>query len=191
MAALGEGTARDSNGDPLHEGDTVMWASSISCGRCHACHELREPTLCGNRRTYGVNRRSSANSPLSGSWAENIALEPGTTVIKMPAGVDPVAAMAFACAGPTMVHALWERRPVRVGEVVVVQGSGPVGLAAAALAQLAGCRGDPRRRPARAAGRRAGRAASATGTPRSSSPATSARPPTSSWTAPAATGPTW
>src|SRR5438477_3671165 len=46
--------------------------------------------------------------------------------------------MSLACAGPTMVHALYERRPVRLGETVVVQGSGPVGLAAAALAQLAG-----------------------------------------------------
>jgi threonine dehydrogenase-like Zn-dependent dehydrogenase len=48
-----------------------------------------------------------------------------------------LAAMAFACAGPTMVHALSERCPIRLGEAVVVQGSGPVGLAAAALAQLA------------------------------------------------------
>jgi threonine dehydrogenase-like Zn-dependent dehydrogenase len=46
--------------------------------------------------------------------------------------------MSLACAGPTMVHALCERRPVQLGEVVVVQGSGPVGLAAAALAQLSG-----------------------------------------------------
>ncbi|MFJ9441252.1 zinc-binding dehydrogenase [Kitasatospora sp. NPDC101235] len=36
------------------------------------------------------------------------------------------------------MHALFERRPVRLGETVVVQGSGPVGLAAAALARLSG-----------------------------------------------------
>ncbi len=46
--------------------------------------------------------------------------------------------LSLACAGPTMVRALSERRPVQLGEVVVVQGSGPVVLAAAALAQLAG-----------------------------------------------------
>ena len=38
------------------------------------------------------------------------------TTIKLPNDVDRVAAMAFACAGPTMVHALLERRPVRLGE---------------------------------------------------------------------------
>lgn len=135
---LGSEVAEDANGHPLQPGDTVMWASSISCGQCHACQVLREPTLCPRRRTYGVNRSTAAGEPLSGSWADHMSLAPGTTVVKLPAGVDPVAAMSLACAGPTMVHALWERRPVHLGETVVVQGSGPVGLAAAALAQLAG-----------------------------------------------------
>ena len=137
---LGEGTTRDGNGHRLNVGDTVMWGSSIACGRCHACQILREPTLCQNRRTYGVNRPTTEGSPLSGSWADFITLEPGTTVIRLSPAIDPVAAMSFACAGPTMIHALWERRPVRLGETVVVQGSGPVGLAAAGLAQLAGAR---------------------------------------------------
>lgn len=135
---LGGGTTHDANGAPLAPGDTVMWASSISCGRCHACAVLREPTLCGSRQTYGVNRSVTAGPPLSGSWADFITLQPGTTVIRMPPGIDPVAAMSFACAGPTMIHALSDRRPVKLGEIVVVQGSGPVGLAAAAMAQLAG-----------------------------------------------------
>jgi threonine dehydrogenase-like Zn-dependent dehydrogenase len=115
-----------------------MWASSIACGRCVPCTVHREPTLCENRRTYGVNRPTSEEPALSGSWADHIVLRPGTTVVKLPHGTDPVAAMSLACAGPTMVHALRERRPVVVGETVVVQGSGPVGLAAAALAELAG-----------------------------------------------------
>jgi threonine dehydrogenase-like Zn-dependent dehydrogenase len=135
---LGPGTSHDANGRPLAAGDTVMWASSIACGACHACMALREPTLCHNRQTYGVNRSTTAGPPLSGSWADFMTLQPGTTVIRLPPDVDPVAAMSLACAGPTMVHALWDRRPVRLGETVVVQGSGPVGLAAAALAQLAG-----------------------------------------------------
>lgn len=135
---LGEGVTSDANGAPLAVGDTVMWASSISCGQCVPCRAHREPTLCENRQTYGVNRAVGAGPSLSGSWAEAIYLRQGTTVVKVPDGVDHVAAMAFACAGPTMVHALRERRPVVVGEVVVVQGSGPVGLAAAAMAQLAG-----------------------------------------------------
>ncbi|MFF5676069.1 zinc-binding dehydrogenase [Streptomyces hygroscopicus] len=135
---LGPGVTHDAVGVELREGDTVMWASSIACGRCRACLRDREPTLCTSRRTYGVNRPLDEDSGLSGAWAEFIDLRPGTVVVKVPDGVSPLAAMALACAGPTMFHALHERRPVRVGEVVVVQGSGPVGMAAAALAQLAG-----------------------------------------------------
>lgn len=135
---LGAGQNNDVNGSPLAVGDVVMWASSIACGGCHACTVLREPTLCQRRQTYGVNRAVTAGAPLSGSWADFMTLQPGTAVIKVPVGTDPLAAMSFACAGPTMIHALWDRRPVKLGETVVVQGSGPVGLAAAALAQLAG-----------------------------------------------------
>lgn len=129
---------RDANGDELRVGDVVMWASSIACGRCVPCRIHREPTLCENRRTCGVNRPTTAYPALSGAWADHICLCEGSTVVKVPDGIDHVAAMALACAGPTMVHALFERRPVRLGETVVVQGSGPVGLAAAAFAQLAG-----------------------------------------------------
>lgn len=135
---IGAGAGQDSRGAPLAVGDLVMWASSIACGRCESCLTLREPTLCEHRRTYGVNRPATGDRPLAGSWADYICLDEGTAVFRLPAGIDPLAAMSFACAGPTMVHALGERRPVRLGEVVVVQGSGPVGLAAAALAQLAG-----------------------------------------------------
>ncbi|MGW1194622.1 zinc-binding dehydrogenase [Streptomyces sp. NPDC002536] len=135
---LGAGEHRDATGAPLAEGDAVMWASSIACGECPPCRLHREPTLCENRRTYGVNRPLTDGAELSGSWADHIVLQPGTTVVKAAEGVDPLAAMSLACAGPTVVHALFERRPVRLGETVVVQGSGPVGLAAAAFAHLAG-----------------------------------------------------
>ncbi|WP_432185251.1 zinc-binding dehydrogenase [Streptomyces tendae] len=134
----GSGVGQDAEGTPLGVGDTVMWASSIACGVCVPCRQYREPTLCENRRTYGVNRPTTQTPALSGSWAEYIHLRAGTTVVRLPESVGPLAAMSLACAGPTMVHALYDRRPVRVGETVVVQGSGPVGLAAAAFAQLSG-----------------------------------------------------
>lgn len=134
----GLGVVRESRMGGFAGGEVVMWASSIACGGCEACVRHKEPTLCADRRTYGVNRSVEDGEPLSGAWADYICLRPGTTVVRLPDGVAPVAAMSLACAGPTMVHALTERRPVRVGETVIVQGAGPVGLAAAALAQLSG-----------------------------------------------------
>jgi threonine dehydrogenase-like Zn-dependent dehydrogenase len=138
VTEVGAGGAADDRGRPLRAGDRVMWASSIACGRCPACLVDREPTLCEHRRTYGVNRPAIGPDAPAGSWAEHIRLAEGTTVVTVPDGIDELAAMSLACAGPTMLHALADRRPVRPGETVVVQGSGPVGLAAAALAQLSG-----------------------------------------------------
>jgi threonine dehydrogenase-like Zn-dependent dehydrogenase len=135
---LGRGVERDANGATLRPGDRVMWASSIACGHCVPCRLHGDPTLCEHRLTYGVNRPTSTAPALSGAWADSIHLRSGTTVIKLPDAIDSLGAMSLACAGPTIARALSDRRPVRLGEVVVVQGSGPVGLAAAALAQLAG-----------------------------------------------------
>lgn len=115
----GSEDARDAAGRPLAVGDTVMWASSIACGTCVPCRLHREPTLCENRRTYGVNRPLDGGEPLSGSWADHIVLERGTTVVKLADGTDPLAAMSLACAGPTVVHALYERRPVQIGRAHV------------------------------------------------------------------------
>lgn len=89
---------------------------------CCPADELQH--LCQNRRTYGVNRAITDAMALAGSWADHIVLEPGTTVVRGAPGVSATAAMALVCAGPTVVHALYEGRPVRLGETVIVQGSG-------------------------------------------------------------------
>ncbi|WP_153538358.1 hypothetical protein [Actinomadura macrotermitis] len=38
---LADTTTCDALGRPLSADDTVMWASSIACGRCHYCQDLR------------------------------------------------------------------------------------------------------------------------------------------------------
>jgi threonine dehydrogenase-like Zn-dependent dehydrogenase len=129
------------DGSPLEVGQRVMWASSISCGDCWQCRVAREPTLCSDRRTYGVNRAFGETGGPGGSWSERMLLVDGTAIVAVSDDVDSIDAMSLACAGPTVLHALDERRPVRQGETVVVQGSGPVGIAAAIYAQLSGADG--------------------------------------------------
>jgi len=138
-------------GRPVEPGERVMWASSIACGSCWQCRVAREPTLCASRRTYGVNRGLDDPAAPGGAWSERMLLASGTTIVPVPEGVEPLAAMSLACAGPTILHALDERRPVRRGETVVVQGAGPVGIAAAIYAQASGAQrvvlvGGPRQR---------------------------------------------
>ncbi len=138
VAKLGEGAAVDFVGQPLREGDAIAWSSNIPCGRCFWCVVERERTLCENRRVYGVNQRFDEWPRLSGGWAEAVYLQPGSAIFKLPAGVPPEQAIALGCAGPTAVHGVLDTVGVRVGETVVVQGSGPVGIAAAMYAHLGG-----------------------------------------------------
>ena len=138
VETVGEGVERDALGAPLSAGDRVTWASSITCGTCFYCRDAQEPTLCERRRIYGITRSLREAPGLTGSWAERIYLEPGTTVVRLGDAQPSEAVIALGCAGPTVVHGLLHVAPPRPGEAVAVQGAGPVGLAAAMFAHLAG-----------------------------------------------------
>lgn len=135
---LGDGVTADALGQPLAVGDAISWMSNIPCGECFYCSTENQPSLCESRKVYGINQSSGQWPHLSGGWAEQIYLQPGSTVVKIPAGATPDDVIALGCAGPTATHALQGMAQPRPGDVVVVQGSGPVGLASAMLAKLAG-----------------------------------------------------
>jgi threonine dehydrogenase-like Zn-dependent dehydrogenase len=135
---LGDGIEVDATGAPLRVGDLVVWASSIPCGRCYYCVALNEYSLCEQRRIYGINQSSEVWPQLSGGWAERIYLQPGTAIFRVPDRLSALQVVALGCAGPTIVHGLLGRAAPHVGETVVVQGAGPVGMAAAMYARLAG-----------------------------------------------------
>ncbi|HEX5500242.1 MAG TPA: zinc-binding dehydrogenase [Thermomicrobiales bacterium] len=138
VAALGEGVTTDFTGQPLQVGDAIGWTSSIPCGRCWWCVVEGERTLCEQRRVYGINQPFDVFPRLSGGFAEAIYLQPGSAIFKLPEGVTPEMVIALGCAGPTAFHGVIDITGVKAGETVVVQGSGPVGLAAAMYAQLSG-----------------------------------------------------
>jgi threonine dehydrogenase-like Zn-dependent dehydrogenase len=135
---LGTGVDIDATGAPLRLGDQVVWASSIPCRRCYYCVALNEYSLCEARRIYGINQSSDVWPHLSGGWAERIYLQPGTAIFRVPERMSALQVIALGCAGPTIVHGLLGRAAPRLGETVVVQGAGPVGMAAAMYARLAG-----------------------------------------------------
>lgn len=135
---LGDGVSTDFNGEPLREGDAITWASNIPCGKCYWCVVEQERTLCENRKVYGINQRFDEGPRLSGGWAEAIYLQPGSAIFKLPPGITPEQAISLGCAGPTTVKGVIETVRIEIGDRVVVQGSGPVGLAAAMYAHLAG-----------------------------------------------------
>ena len=138
VAALGDGVTTDATGAALAVGDRVSWASNIPCGGCFYCTEVEEPSLCETRRVYGINQGVDAAPQPSGAWASQMHLQPGSTIVRLPdeTGFDDV--IALGCAGPTATHAVLGLARPQKGDTVVVQGSGPVGLACAMLATVCG-----------------------------------------------------
>ena len=138
VRATGVGADTDVLGRPLRPGDVVTWASSVPCLRCFYCVAEKEYSLCEHRRIYGINQSADGWPHLSGGWAEQIYLGPGSAIFRLPDGMSAEETIALGCAGPTVVHGLLGVLPPRLGDTVVVQGSGPVGIAAAMYATLAG-----------------------------------------------------
>ena len=138
VSRRGAGVTSDFSGNPLREGDAIAWSSNIPCGRCHWCVVAGERTLCETRKVYGVNQRFDQFPHLSGSWGEAIYLQPGSAIFRLPDTVSPEHVIALGCAGPTAVHGVIDVAGITAGDVVVVQGSGPVGMASAMYAHLAG-----------------------------------------------------
>ena len=106
-----------------------------TCGRCRACTVHRTPTRCPARRVYGIT--DSADEGLFGGWAQAIYLEPGVAMARLPDAVALDDYIGGGCGLLTAVH-IAERAEIRLGDTVVVQGAGAVGLSAIALARLAG-----------------------------------------------------
>lgn len=130
------GGLADVEGGPIEVGRLVTFYDVFGiCGACWHCLVARAATRCPHRRVYGIT--TSAAEGLLGGWSERIELRPGVRVLPLPEGIDARTFMGGGCGLPTGFHAV-ERAGIALGDTVVVQGSGPVGLNAAVFASLAG-----------------------------------------------------
>ncbi len=131
-----KGRPVDLDDQPLRKGQIVTFLDvHETCGRCWFCTVAKASTRCPHRRVYGITY--SAKEGLLGGWAEMIYLKPGVKVLPLPESVSPERFIGAGCGLPTAVHAI-ERAEIKLGDTVVVQGSGPVGLSCAILAQICG-----------------------------------------------------
>ena len=130
------GPLKSIDGHPIREGDRVVFFDvHRTCGRCMACTVNRTPTRCVSRRVYGIT--DSANEGLFGGWSQAVYLEPGVLLAKLPDTVTFEDYIGGGCGLLTAVHGI-ERSGIQLGDTVVVQGTGAVGLSLIALARIAG-----------------------------------------------------
>src|ERR1043166_2469195 len=134
---LGAGLTKDWSGEPLRIGDRVTWTSTTSCGKCYYCAEKHQPTRCPQRRAYGIGYRSDQPPHFLGGYAEFHYLRPGANIFRIPDDLPTESVIGAGCALITAIHGV-ERTGIEWQDTVVVQGAGPVGIAALAVAKSAG-----------------------------------------------------
>lgn len=136
VEALGEGVSTDGLGTRLRKGDSVIACVALPCGACFCC-KRGETASCLN---FGVsNIKDPENAPhFFGGFADQLH-QPAHTLVKIPAAIDVQSVAALPCAGPTILRAVDFAGGLSGEELVVVQGTGPVGLFAVAYAAAAGC----------------------------------------------------
>ncbi|HEY7786218.1 MAG TPA: zinc-binding dehydrogenase [Pyrinomonadaceae bacterium] len=129
-----QGHMKDVNGKDFSEGDRVTFLDvHRTCNACWYCLVAKATTRCPQRKVYGITY-GTEDGP-SGGWASQIYLKPGTICLRLE--TEPELFMAGGCALPTALHAV-ERAEIRLGETVLVLGSGPVGLNVILLSLLRG-----------------------------------------------------
>ena len=149
VIAFGAGPREDSIGQPLTEGDRVLW-THVYCGQCHECRVLNMPTMCRRKKQY--MRTNCERFPyLVGGFAQYCYVFPASGRVRIPDGVPDGVASAASCALRTVVHAFDRIGRIEPHQRVVIQGAGPLGLFATAMARDAGVRdlfvvGAPERR---------------------------------------------
>lgn len=141
----------DINGQPFREGDRITFLDvHKTCNACWYCLVAKASTRCPHRKVYGITY--GLDDGLCGGWSTHVYLKPETRCIRLD--TQPEVFMAGGCALPTALHAI-ERGEVRIGDTVLVLGSGPVGINTILLARMSGalrvlCIGAPQARLAAA-----------------------------------------
>jgi threonine dehydrogenase-like Zn-dependent dehydrogenase len=138
VVAFGPGPREDSIGQPLREGDRLLW-THVYCGQCYECRVKHMPTMCRRKKQY--MRTNCERFPyLVGGFAQYCYVFPASGRVRIPDGVPDGVASAASCALRTVIHAFDRLGRVEPHERVVIQGAGPLGLFATAVAADAGVR---------------------------------------------------
>lgn len=122
-------------------GDRVIYNMARPCGECLLCRTGDSANCLSFDVAYARNPEKPPH--FFGGYAEYVYSRADcAALIKLPDGVDDLAAALFPCAGPTVIHALklggvFADRAEGV-ETAVVQGAGPLGLFSCLWLTMAG-----------------------------------------------------
>ena len=134
VAKLGEGVASDSAGAPLAVGDRIVYQYFCPCGRCRGCLRGTTPRCVdGLKYRYPPTEYPHFNA----AYGQYYYLRPQQAVFKTPDNVPDDLAGPANCALSQVIDGL-ERGQVGVGDHLVIQGAGGLGINAVAVARERG-----------------------------------------------------
>ena len=133
--SLGAEVTRDAAGQLIKEGDRVVWRYFYPCGTCRAC--LKKVTrACPNARTYLTNSCDVAPH-FYGAFGDYYYIRPGAAVFKVPDELSDTMVAGVNCALSQVVGGM-QLAGLKMGDNVVIQGAGGLGVYATAVARELG-----------------------------------------------------
>lgn len=138
IEALGAGVDRDMRGDPLTMGDRITWSEYFIPGPSYFTEVLDLPQKSPGVDKYG--HMAAATPPHHhGGFGEYCYVLPRSWILRLPDALTDEEATPINCGVATMI-AVTEAAGIRMGQTVVVQGLGLLGLYGAAIAKARGAR---------------------------------------------------
>ncbi len=133
------------DGDYLKIGDRVVICPDHVCGKCWYCKNIPSYPWCEHLDfSYGNMRSCNDANHLYGGSAEYLYIEPGTYTYKVPEKLPNEMACftEVMCVAYTLEKAREFSSPSRegfnLGDSIVVQGTGPLGMAHIIMARIMG-----------------------------------------------------
>lgn len=133
--ALGDGVTTDWAGLPLAVGDRVAYQYFAPCGRCRSC--VRGMTEACVRSFKVLQGKPTAFPHFRGAYADYFYVTPQMAIYKVPDTVTDTMVAGVNCALAQVIMGL-ERVQVGMGDRVVIQGAGGLGVYATAVARERG-----------------------------------------------------
>ncbi len=135
---LGDTIKHDMRGDPIAVGDRITWTEYFYHGDSYYRDIHDMPQKSNGLRKYGHDLVEE-DPHFLGGFAEYCFVMPGTGILKLPDDLSDAEATPINCGVATMVS-VTEATEIQMGDVVVIQGLGLLGLYGCAMAKARGAR---------------------------------------------------
>ncbi len=135
IEAMGRNVQVDSIGQPLTEGDRIVYSYFKPCQRCWMC--LNGKPGCPNRYRDWLGVSSEQHPHFHGAYGEYYYMKAGHWVFKVPDELPDTLVSPINCALSEVIYGLYQIG-ITLGDTVVIQGAGGLGLYATAVAREMG-----------------------------------------------------